>query len=78
MDLTMAGLGRCGVRPPQVLIDFVHGLEGVVLEDFLRNFVPQIFQGVELRRISWEHVEYDIVGNLEILALVIVGLRTAG
>ena len=42
------------------MVDVVHGFEGVVFEDFLPNFVPEIFLRVQLRGIRWEEVERDI------------------
>jgi hypothetical protein len=35
----------------KLVIDLVHGFEGVVFEDFLANLVPEIFLRVELRRV---------------------------
>jgi hypothetical protein len=52
MDLTMARIAfdvECGLL--NFWIQIVHGFESIVLEDFLQNFVPQIFVGGELGRI---------------------------
>ena len=51
----------------------VHGFEGVVFEDFLPNFIPEIFLRVQLRGIRWEEVERDIGGDYEIVAVMIGG-----
>ena len=53
MDLTMSGL--CS-RSEDGLLELgpngVDGFEGVVLEDLLADFVPDIFLRVELRRVG--------------------------
>ena len=53
--------------------DGVDGFEGVVLEDFLADFIPEIFLGVELWRIGRQEEQRDIVGKREVAAAMIGG-----
>jgi hypothetical protein len=41
--------------------DGVDGFEGVILEDFLADFIPEIFLGVELWRIGRQEEQRDII-----------------
>jgi hypothetical protein len=43
----------------------------VVLENFLADFVPQIFLRVQLGRIRPEQMQHDIVGDFEFIAMMI-------
>ena len=54
-------------------VDVVHGFEGIVLEYFLTNFIPEVFLRVQLRRVRWEEMQNDIGGDLEFVAVVIAG-----
>jgi hypothetical protein len=49
------------------LLEFgVHGVDGferIVLEDFLADFVPEIFLRIEFRRIGREIQQRDVAGN---------------
>jgi hypothetical protein len=55
----------------ELVIDFVHGFESVVLENFLANLVPEIFLRVELRRVGWQKGQLDVSGDYQIAAAVI-------
>ncbi len=53
-----------------------HGVdrfEGVVLEDFLANFIPEILLRVELRRIGRQEQQCDIVGKRKVAAAMVGG-----
>jgi hypothetical protein len=41
----------------------VDGFERIVFEDFLTDFVPEIFLRIEFRRIGRKIQERDVVGN---------------
>src|SRR6476659_78124 len=53
--------------------DGVDGFEGVVLEDFLADFIPEIFLGVELWRIGRQEEQRDIIGKREVAAAMVGG-----
>ena len=53
--------------------DGVDGFEGVVLEDFLADFIPEIFLRVELWRIGRQEEQRDIVGKREVAAAMVGG-----
>lgn len=48
-----------------------HGFECAILEDFLANFVPEIFFGVELGPIGRKKQQRDLAGNDEVAIAVI-------
>ena len=49
----------------------VDGFERVVLEDFLADFIPEIFLRIELRRIGRKVQERDVGGNGKIAAAMV-------
>jgi hypothetical protein len=53
--------------------DSVDGFEGVVLEDFLADFIPEILLGVELWQIGRREEQRDIVGERESAAAMVWG-----
>ena len=53
--------------------DGVDGFEGVVLEDFLADFIPEIFLGVELWRIGRQEEQRDIIGKREVATAMVGG-----
>ena len=46
-------------------------IEGVVLEDLLADFAPDIFLWVELRRVRRKEQERDVVGEHEVATPVV-------
>src|SRR5258707_2938641 len=70
MDLTnevrIAFDVECSVL--KLCVDLLHGLEGVVLEYFLPNLVPQIFLRGQLGRIGREKMQHDVGGYVDIVA----------
>ena len=51
----------------------VDGFEGVVLKDFLADFIPEIFLRVKLRRIGRQEEQRDIVWKREVAAAMVGG-----
>ena len=52
----------------------VHGIDrfkGIILEDLLADFVPEIFLRIEFRRIGWKTQERDVVGNGELAGAMV-------
>jgi hypothetical protein len=57
----------------ELAVHCIDGLEGVIFEDFLADFVPQVFLGIEFGRIGRQEEQRDIVGHREIAATMIGG-----
>ncbi len=53
-------------------MDGLHGFEGMVFEDFLADFVPDIFLGIQLRRVRRQKKKLDIARHDQI-AIPMVG-----
>ncbi len=51
----------------------VDGFEGIVFEDFLADFIPEIFFRVELWRIGRQEEQRDIVWKREVAAAMVGG-----
>lgn len=51
----------------------VDGFEGIILEDFLADFIPEIFLRVELWRIGRQEEQRDIVWKHEVAAAMVGG-----
>jgi hypothetical protein len=51
----------------------VDGFEGVVLEEFLTDFIPEIFLRVELWRIGRQEEQRDVIGKRELFAAMVGG-----
>jgi hypothetical protein len=47
----------------ELLMHVVHGFEGVVLEDFLANFIPQIFLWIGFGRIGGRNSSWMLLGT---------------
>ena len=68
MDFTISGLRSMKDRLLEFGAHGVDGFEGIVFEDFLADFVPQIFLRVELWRVGRQEEQRDIVGKHEVAA----------
>src|SRR5215813_2328294 len=49
----------------------IDGLEGIVLEEFLADFIPEVFLWIELWRVGWQEEQRDVGGNREISATMV-------
>ena len=57
----------------QFALHGVDGFEGVVLEDFLADFIPEIFLRIEFWCIGRQEQQRDVVGNREAAASMVGG-----
>jgi hypothetical protein len=62
-------------RPqPQVIPLCIHGVdgfEGIVLEDLLTDFIPEVFLRIEFRRVRRQEQHCDIARNREVAAAMV-------
>src|SRR5262249_50736683 len=49
----------------------IDGLEGIVLEEFLADFIPEVFLWIELWRVGWQEEQRDVGGNREVSATMV-------
>ncbi len=71
MDLTVSGLRSREDRLPELGAHGADGFEGAVLEDFLADFIPEIFFRVEFWRVRRQEESRDIARKHEVASAMV-------